>query len=81
MVDWQVTATTIFCDAVDDEVTVIVSSDGTVKCTGRQKYSQPSKETAKEMEKKRKQLGKQLGCKEDECSGIIQYRDKLLGQK
>jgi hypothetical protein len=81
MVDWEVTATTIFCDAVDDEVTVIVSQDGTVKCTGRQKYSQPGQETAREMKRKSQQLGKQLACKEDECSRVIQYRDKLLGQK
>jgi hypothetical protein len=81
MVDWQVTATTIYCDAVDDEITIIVYQDGTVKCTGRQKYTQPGKETAKEMKRKSKQVGKQLGCKEDECSAIIQYRDKLLSQK
>ena len=34
MVDWQVTATTIYCDAVDDDVTLLVYKDGSAKCTG-----------------------------------------------
>jgi hypothetical protein len=39
MVNWQVTATTVFCDAVDDEVTIIVYKDWSVKCTGHEKYA------------------------------------------
>jgi hypothetical protein len=39
MVDWEITATTIYCKAVDDEVTLLVSADGTCRCTGRQKYA------------------------------------------
>jgi hypothetical protein len=32
--DWQVAATTIHCDAVDDDVTIIVHRDCTTRCTG-----------------------------------------------
>ena len=39
MTDWEITATTVYCDAVDDEVTLIVYRDGTIKCTGHQKYA------------------------------------------
>ena len=46
MVNWIVTATTIYCDAVADEVTVIVDKDGVLKCTGYTKYYKPDKETS-----------------------------------
>jgi hypothetical protein len=36
MVDWQITAATIYCDDVDDEVTVIVNRDGSVRCVRKQ---------------------------------------------
>jgi hypothetical protein len=81
MVDWEVTATTIYCEAVDDEVTVVVSHDGTARCTGQQKYANPDKETARAMKKKSKQMGKQLGCREVECARVTQCRDGLLGKK
>ena len=34
MGDWQITATTIYCNEVGDEVTVMVSGDWSVACTG-----------------------------------------------
>lgn len=80
MVDWEITATTIYCDAVSDEVTFLVSKDGTLKCTGHQKYARPDKETTKNIKKKSRQLGKQVGCAEAVCSRVIQYRDRLLGK-
>jgi hypothetical protein len=78
MADWEITATTIFCDAVDDEVTVIIRRDGTVSCTGHQKYARPGKETSGANKKNRRQPGKQSGCSEVECSRVIQCRDRLL---
>ncbi|MFC1902066.1 GYD domain-containing protein [Chloroflexota bacterium] len=45
MVDWVITATTIYCDAVDDEVTLLVHKDGTVKCIGHSKYAKPDMRT------------------------------------
>jgi len=79
MADWMITATTIYCDAVDDEVTLIVNRDGTAKCTGYQKYGKPGKETAKSIKIKSKRLGKNPECNESECYRLIHYRDKLLG--
>jgi hypothetical protein len=81
MVDWEVTATTIFCDDVDDEVTIIVNQDGTVKCTGSQKYSKTSKEALKELKKKSKKMGKTLACKDTACSKLPKYRDELMKKK
>lgn len=48
MADWKVTATTICCDAVDDDATVIVYQDWITRCTGcRKRISDPDKEAAK----------------------------------
>ena len=76
--DWETTATTVHCDAVDDEVTLIVNADGTSRCTGRQKYAKPDKETSRANKKKSNQKGKQPGCSENDCSTLSRYRDSLL---
>ena len=79
MADWQITATTIFCADVDDEVTLLIYGDGTSKCTGQPKYALPGKDTAKAMKKKGRQSGKQLSCKGTECQRVAAYRKKWLG--
>ena len=81
MVNWQVTATTIYCDAVDDEVTLMVYKDGSVKCTGYKKYCEPGREISKLLERKSKQLNRKLECEGPECYRVIQYRDKLFAEE
>ena len=81
MVNWQVTATTIYCDAVDDDVTLMVYKDGTVKCVGYQRYHQPNRDTSKLMERKSKKLDRKLECEGPECRWIVQYRDKLFAEE
>jgi hypothetical protein len=81
MVDWEVTATTIYCDAVNDEVTLIVNGNGAAKCTGRQKYEYPDKDIRKTLSRKSKTGVKPLGCRGESCITVKQYRDKMLGEK
>lgn len=81
MVDWQVTATTIYCDAVDDEVTLLVYKDGSAKCIAYQRYGEPDKETARLMREKESQLKRRLCCEGPECYRLIQYRDKLFSEE
>jgi hypothetical protein len=81
MVNWQVTVTTIYCDAVDDDVTLMVYKDGSAKCAGHPKYGKPGKEVAKLLKKKGKQLGHNLECEGPECLRVIQYRDKLFAEE
>ena len=81
MVNWQVTAATISCDAVDDEVTLLVYKDGSAKCVGYGKYGKPDKDTAKLMNEKSKHLKRQLKCEGPECYRVIQYRDKLFAEE
>lgn len=77
MVDWQITATTIYCDAVDEEVTLMVHKDWSTKCTGYRKYGEPSKEMLNLLKEKSKQLKRQLGCTGLECPRVTEYKEKL----
>jgi hypothetical protein len=80
--DWQVTATTIYCDAVDDEVTILVYKDGSIRCTGYKKYVEnPDKETAQMLKKKGKRLGRNLKCEGPQDSRVTSYRDKLTAEE
>jgi len=81
MVNWQVTATTIYCDAVDDEVTLLVYEDWSVRCTGYEKYGELDKDTIKLLKKRSRRLKRQLKCVGPECRRVIQYRDKLFSQE
>jgi hypothetical protein len=80
-VDWELTATTIYCADVDDEVTIIVNHDGTVNCTGSQKYASPSRQTLQELKDRGKKLGKKLACKHPGCDTLEKYREELMGRK
>ena len=80
MPDWEITATTVHCDAVDDEVTLLVSADGTCRCTGGQKYARANKAAARALKKKGQRLGKRLGCGQAECETVVRYRVRLLGK-
>ncbi len=53
--NWQVTATTVYCDAVDDEVTLLVYKDWSTKCTGYSKYGEPGREIVSVLSKKSNQ--------------------------
>lgn len=82
MIDWQITATTIYCDAVDDDVTLIVDKDWNVKCTGFKKYSSNlDKETTGMLKQKSRRLGKSLKCEGPLDIRVTDYRDKLKTQE
>jgi hypothetical protein len=81
MVDWQVTATTIYCEDVDDEVTIMVHKDWSAKCSSFKKYQKPGKETLNLLRKKSRQLKRELRCTGPECARIIQYREKLQAEE
>jgi hypothetical protein len=79
--DWQVTATTIYCDAVDDDVTIMVYKDGSTKCTGYKKYVERlNKETEGMLKKKAKRLGRNLRCEGPMDYRVTGYRDTLTAQ-
>lgn len=81
MVNWQVTATTIYCEAVDDDVTLMVYKDGSAKCTGYQKYCEPNKEIANLVRRRSTQSSRELGCEGLQCSRVVGYRDRLFAEE
>ena len=81
MVNWQITAITIYCDAVDDKVTLMVYKDWSTKCSGYRKYGEPSKEILNLLKKKSKRLKRRLECVDPECCRVIQYKEKLFAEE
>jgi hypothetical protein len=73
MVDWELTATTVYCRSAGDEVTLLVSADGTCRCTGRPKH-----DAAKSQGRR---SSASPGCPRAECDIIIRYRQSLLGEE
>ena len=76
--NWQVTATTIFCDAVDDDVTIMVYKDWSTKCTGYRKYvEKPTKDVLRDLHGRSKKSGRKLACEGPEDHRVTNYRDQL----
>ncbi len=68
MVDWQVTAATFRCKTLNEEITLLVNKDWTVKCTGHMKFTG----------KKNRQKN---GCTGPECQLATAYRNKLQAEE
>jgi len=68
MVNWQVTATTIYCDSLGGEVTIMIYKDGQVKCTGSSEQPANDKRT-------------ETACAAEACSRVIQYKQKLMAEE
>ena len=82
MTNWQVTATTIYCDAVDDNVTIMVYQDWSARCTGYGKYVENlDKETAKLLKRRARRLGRTLRCEGPLDHRVADYRDKLATEE
>ena len=81
MTDWQITATTIYCEYVDAEVTIIVQKDGSARCVEFGKYGKPDRDTAALMKKKSSQLNRQLECIGPQCGNVTGYRDRLFAEE
>lgn len=75
VVNWQITATTINCDAVKDEVTIIVYKDGLAKCTGFNKYGNPDNKEAVKLARSG------LECLGPLCDYVESYRKKLFKEE
>jgi len=74
MVNWQITAKTIYCDSVKDEVTVIVKKDWSIQCTG---YNELNKS-----EGTRSSSGKnKSSCEGLKCSRIARYKESLIQEE
>jgi hypothetical protein len=77
MTDWQITAKTIFCEAVDDEVTVIVHRNGAVHCTGCRKYDQPNDITRILVKEKTRKIKRAVKCEGESCPRVTGYNNQI----
>jgi hypothetical protein len=81
MTGWQTTAKTIYCDAVDDEVTILVMKDSSFRCTGRKKYTNLNYATHNIIKEKGRKSKKLIKCQGDDCPRVIEYRDKIIAEE
>ena len=77
--EWKVTAATVNCPAVADEVTVIVKSDWSVSCSGFDKLK-TSRRAQLQMVERSLDLKRTLDCKGMQCKQISDYLDKLRAE-
>jgi hypothetical protein len=83
LIDWQVTATTVYCDAVDSDVTLMVYKDGSVHCAGMRKYGDAAtKDSLSALKKRADKAGRTLTCEGENCPRQTAYRDRIFtGEK
>jgi hypothetical protein len=80
--EWRLTAKTVYCDAVDDDVTIMVYKDWNTKCTGYKNYGEGlNQKTAQLLKKKAKRLGRNLECEGPQDPRVTDYRDKIIRDK
>ena len=77
---WQITATTVRCDFVDDFVTITVSKDWITKCIWYERHKQKGLEDRKQKFDRNTRL-KIEKCQGPECSYVTEYRDKLIKEE
>lgn len=81
MTEWVMTATTIYCEAVEEEVTLMINRDGTARCTSHRKFAEATGEAARQINARAKRYGKKLACEGLECRRITEYRERLLASE
>ena len=82
MTTWQVTAKAIYCDAVEDDVTILVNPDGSTKCTGYQRYVEGANlQSAAILKNKSRLLGRQVKCEGPLDIRVTSYRDLLMAEE
>jgi len=79
MIDWQVTAVTINCPAVAEEVTIVVKNDWSATCTGCEIIN--SREARIEMLRRSIKLKRALSCKGIQCQQVTDYVQKLKDEE
>jgi hypothetical protein len=81
MTDWQTTAKTIYCEAVDDEVTILVFKDFSVHCTGYKKYTVLSDFTLNTIKAKNRKLRRPVKCEGEGCPRVLKYKERIHAEE
>ena len=78
--NWQITATTVRCDLVDDFVTVMVHKDWSAQCAWYNRHKKKALEDKKQKFDRKMRL-KMEKCQGPECSYVAGYRDELIKEE
>jgi hypothetical protein len=81
LTDWEITAATIYCTAVDEEVTLLIHRDGQINCTGQQLYQNPNRDNARRLVKRSGRAGRKIVCLGIGCATITDYLVEISGGK
>jgi TATA-box binding protein (TBP) (component of TFIID and TFIIIB) len=81
MSDWQTTAKTIYCDAVDDEVTILIFKNFSLRCTGCKKYTEQNDTTLNLIREKSSKMKRIVKCEGENCPRVTEYRDKISAEE
>lgn len=82
MVNWQITARTLYCDCVADEVTLLINSDGSFDCTGFQRYGTDTVDSSRARREHSKITSQTIACTGKSCKILNDYAaDVLSGEK
>ena len=78
--NWQITATTLKCEMVDEYVTVMVYKDWSCKCVWWSKNKQVAEQDPKH--KFPRDIKASMGkCQGPDCKYVTGYRDKLIEEE
>lgn len=80
MVDWQLTATTIYCKEIGNEVTILVHSDGKIACTGYDRHHTPDRPASSSSGRSRS-VETTNECPGLTCPNATGYRDRLFAEE
>ncbi len=76
---WEITATTLHCDFIDDLVTITVTRDWLAKCSWYLQYKGNTDKNQPKIDRATK--GKITKCKGPDCPAVTKYRDKLMAEE
>jgi hypothetical protein len=76
--DWQITACTIICDMVADDVTLLVRNDGTYNCTGHQRYGGDTAQSLQNIHDHHRETGRTVSCAGESCKIMIDYVNHIF---
>jgi hypothetical protein len=75
MTDWQMTATTIFCDDIGEEVTIMVYKDGKTRCTGYDLFTKLNADV------KSKKVSSDIECHGPVCRRVASIKISFFRKK
>lgn len=81
MVDWSLTETTMYCEALGMYVAIVVFEDGQVQCSGHKKYFGKPVRPSYEKGRSRGKGKENLRCEGLECERVTAYRNKILSEE